>query len=132
MKGRVVQYFFAIIFCVGVSKTLFPHLLDDVINTHTSNLAEISFENDEREYSLKRSIISAAKAHSDPDFLLAFAVWEIEETDDDNDASDFYSQPGALAGTQSEELTADFLVQSGKFSPVPLFILLHSWKHFLS
>jgi hypothetical protein len=132
MKGRVVWYFFAVIFCVGASRTLFPHLLDEVRKTQTSNPTEISFENVEHKHSSRHSIISTAKGHSYPDFLLPRSVWEIEETDDENDASDFYNQEGNLPERQSEVERLDVPLRSSNASPVPLFILLHSWRHFLS
>jgi hypothetical protein len=133
MRGRVVWYFFAVIFCVGASRTLFPHLLADARELQTLNPTEISFENGDREYSSSHSIIiSAGKGHRHPDFLQPFPVWEIEETDDENDTSDFYDHPRSLPEKQSELACPDLPLQSSEASPIPLFILLHSWRHFLS
>lgn len=93
---------------------------------------EFSFENVERVYSSEYCSISAAKTHNYSGFLLSLLVWEVEETDDEKEVSDFPDEQANLPEANYETAFADFLKQSNHIRSVPLFILLHSWKHFLS
>lgn len=131
MSGRVIQYFFAAIFCVGVFGFLF-HPQDLMNQTQPFGHAEISFQEVGHDYSSESCTISAAKTHNYSDFLLSLFVWEVEETDDEKEVSDFQGEKGNVHEVHNETTFVDFLRQPDRVSSVPLFIVLHCWKHFLS
>lgn len=128
MEGRAIRYFFAGILCVVACRVLLLYPLDRA----SEKLTEISFRNVEQEDPAKHSTIFAAKPNSNPGFALPISVCEKEETDDEDEASDVHDQPVNLPGRHSEATFVDLQKQPRKVSPVPLFILLHSWRHFLS
>ena len=132
MKGRVIKNFFAAIFCVGACSVLFLHLQDAIKESQPAGPNEVSFQNAELKYSSEHCSISAAKNHNYSGFLLSLLVGEVEETDDEKEVSDFQDEQGNLLGSHNETTFVDFLRQSDLVSTVPLFIFLHSWKHFLS
>lgn len=132
MNGRGIQYFFAAIFFVGVYSALLPHSQDPNKETQYSRRAEISFKNIDRKYASENCNVAAAKPHNYSGFLLSLLVAEVEETDDEKEVSDFQVKQENLLGGHNETTFVDFLSQSDRVSPVPLFIFLHSWKHFLS
>jgi len=127
MRGKVVQYFFALIFCVCAYALLFPHSQKA---TQHSSRAEISLKNVDHKYASENCI--AAKTPNYPGFLLSLLVGEVEETDDEKEVSDFQDEQENLLVTYNETTIVEFLSQSHRVSSVPLFIFLHSWKHFLS
>jgi hypothetical protein len=132
MKGRVIQLFLAAIFCAGAFNTLFQHPQDIVKETRPAGSTEFSLENVERQYSSEDCSVSTAKAHNHSGFLRSLLVWEVEETDDEKEVSDFPDEPVYLPEAHYETAVANFLRQSNHLPSVPLFIFLHSWKHFLS
>jgi hypothetical protein len=132
MKGRVIQLFLAAIFCAGAFSMLFHGPQDIVKETRPAGSTELSFENVERKYSSEDCSISAAKTHNYSGFLLSLLVWEVEETDDEKEVSDFPDEQANLPEAHYETEFANFLRQSNHIPSVPLFIFLHSWKHFLS
>ena len=132
MRGRVIQYFFAAIFCVCAYSLLFPLSQYPIKKTQHSSRAEISFKNVDHKYASENCSVSAAKTHNYSGFLLSLLVAEVEETDDEKEASDFQVKQENLLGGHNETPFIDFLSQSDRVSSVPLFIFLHSWKHFLS
>lgn len=128
MKGRVTQYFFAVILCIVAYSNLFPHLL---ANPQTPKTAGSSVKNVAREHRSRQLIVSVARSSNHADLLPSLLVWEVEETDDEDEASDAYHPGGNLSKQYSETAFIDLITQSNKVTPVPLFILLHSWRHFL-
>lgn len=80
----------------------------------------------------KYSIISTEKGNDNHDYDHPNSVWEKEETDDEDETSDIHNQPVSLSGCCGENTFVDLLRLSRKVTQVPLFILLHSWKHFLN
>lgn len=105
---------------------------DTVKETRPAGSTEFSFENVERKYSSEDCSISAAKTHNYSGFLLSLLVWEVEETDDEKEVSDCHGEQDNVREVHNETTFVDFLRQSNHVSSVPLFIVLHSWKHFLS
>jgi hypothetical protein len=132
MKESVIQLFLAAIFCAVTCSMLFHGPQDIVRETCPSGSAEFSFENVERKYSSEDCSISAAKTHNYSGFLRSFLVWEVEENDDEKEVSDFPNGQGNLIEAHNETAVANFLRRSNHIPSVPLFIFLHSWKHFLS
>ena len=132
MKGRVIQLFLASVFCAGACSVQFLHFQDAIKESQPAGRDEVSFQNVEHKYSSEDCSISAAKTHAYSGFLLYFLVWEVEETDDEKEVSDFPDEQANLPEAQYETEFANFLRQSNHVPSVPLFIFLHSWKHFLS
>jgi hypothetical protein len=132
MNGRAIQFFVALILCVGVCRMLFPCPLDHASEGQISSSSEISLKDVEQEYPYRQLTISAAKANDNPGPTLPISLCEKEETDDEDETSDVHDQPVSLPGWHSGATFVDSLRQSRKVSPVPLFVLLHSWRHFLS
>jgi hypothetical protein len=132
MKGSVIQLFLAAIFCAGACSMLFQGPQDIVRETRPSVSSEFSFENVEHKYPSEDCSISAPKTHNYSGFLRSFLVWEVEENDDEKEVSDFPDEQRSLLEAKSEAAIAIFLRQSNYVPSVPLFIFLHSWKHFLS
>ena len=131
MNGRVLRYVFAIIFCAGAWSTLIPHPQHPIRETQPSSRAEIS-EKVERKYSSENCVISAAKTHTHSGFLLSLLLGEVEESDDEKDVSDLHREQANSSEIHHETAFVDFLRPSGHVSSIPLFIFLHSWRHFLS
>ena len=131
MNGRVIQFFLAAIFCVGVCNMLFQRPEDPIKETQPSGRAEASFQHVESEY-FQNCSISPSKPHNYSGFLLSLLVWEVEETDDEKEISDFQGEKESLPEVYNGTAFVDPLRQSNHVSSVPLFIVLHSWKHFLS
>ena len=132
MKGRVVEYFLAAIFCVVACSTLFLHPQYPIEETQPSGRAEVSFQHVESKCSFENYSISAAKTQSYSGFLLSFLAWEVEETEDEKEVSDFQDKQGILPEVYNGTAFIDLLRRADRVSSVPLFIFLHSWKHFLS
>jgi hypothetical protein len=132
MKGSVIQLFLVAIFCVGACSMLFLSPQDIGKETWLSGSTGFSFENVGRNYSSVGCSISAAKTHNYSGFLRAFLIWEVEENDDEKEVSDFPVERGNLLQANNETAVANFLRQSNHILSIPLFIFLHSWKHFLS
>jgi hypothetical protein len=131
MKGRVSQYLFAVILCVVAYSNLFPHLLDTAGNPQDLKAAGIFVKNEAREHRSRQIIVSAARSSNHSDLLPSRLVWEVEETDDEDGASDDCHPGENLSKHCSETAFIDLITRSNKVTPVPLFILLHSWRHFL-
>ena len=128
MKGRVTQYFFAVILCIVAYSNPFPHLLD---NLRTPETAGNSVKNVTWEHRPRQLILSPARSGNHSDLLPSLLVWEVEETDDEDEASDACHPGGNLSKQYSETAFIDLITKSNRVTPVPLFILLHSWRHFL-
>jgi hypothetical protein len=132
MKGRVVEYFLAAIFCVGACSTLFLHPQYPIEETQPSVRAEVSFRHVDSKGPFENCTISAAKTHGYSGFLLSLLAWEVEETEDEKEVSDFQDKHGNLPEVCNGTAFIDLLRRSDRGPSVPLFIFLHSWKHFLS
>jgi hypothetical protein len=130
MKGRVIQLFLVAIFCGVACSMLLHRTRDIVIETRPSSTLEFSFENVERNSS-EDCNVSATTTHNFCGLLQSLFVWEVEENDDDKEESDFSDEQGNLAEAHKEAAVANFLRQASQVPAVPLFIFLHSWKHFL-
>lgn len=131
MKGRVSQYLFAVILCVVAYSNLFPHLLDTARNPRHPKAAGSSVKNEAGEHRSRELVVSVARSSNHSDLLPSCLVWEVEETDDEDGASDDCNTGENLSKHYSETAFIDLITRSNKVTPVPLFILLHSWRHFL-
>jgi hypothetical protein len=126
----VVRYFFAVILCFGAYGILFPSELEPIKGTPAS-YTKIFSKNFTAGNSSENSTISATKTHNFSRFLQSLLLCEVEQTDDEDEASDFHDEQGNLSGIDNETTLVDFLRQSDHVSSVPLFIFLHSWRYFL-
>lgn len=128
MKGRAI-FFSVVTLCVGACSMFLFYLPNYGNEKPVASSAAASFK--ETECLPKHSIISTEERSDNSNCDHPKSVFEKEETDDENETSDIHNQPVSLSGRYNDNKFVDSLRQSGKVTHVLLFILLHSWKHFL-
>lgn len=130
MKVRAIQVFLTAIFCGVACGTLFHRAQVIVTEPQPSGHIEFSFEDVERNSS-KDCNVYAATTRNFSDILQSLFEFEVEEKDDEKEESDFSDEQGNSTEAHKETAFANFLRKSNQVPSVPLFIFLHSWKHFL-
>jgi hypothetical protein len=131
MRGRAIPFFIVLILCIAACRVLFLFPPDHT-KGQLSNSIEILLKDAGQRFHCRQLTISPAKANWNPDLTAPISLCEKEETEDDDETSDAHDHPLNLHGRHNEAVLVNSLEQSRKISTVPLFVLLHSWKHFLS
>jgi hypothetical protein len=116
------------VLCTIACKALFPYPSGDFSEHESvSNSQEL---NAGYSGSINYSVISSVDTKKYPGFP-DFLIWENQETDDEDETVEGFEEVPVNTRFCATRVANSSTLQL-RGSAIPLFILFHSWKHFLS